>query len=70
MRHGTTVSLREHLLLGSAVILLTFPVPGLAFVGEGERAPEIVAHAWINSAPLSLAGLDGRVVLVEFWTFG
>ena len=25
---------------------------------------------WINSEPLTLKGLGGRVVLVEFWTFG
>jgi len=36
-------------------------------------APEFThrdAGAWINSAPLTLANLKGRVVLVEFWTFG
>ena len=26
--------------------------------------------AWINSAPLTLASLRGKVVLVHFWTFG
>jgi len=26
--------------------------------------------AWINSAPLSVADMRGKVVLVEFWTFG
>jgi hypothetical protein len=36
----------------------------------GERAPEITGEPWINSPPLSLADLRGRVVLVEFWTFG
>jgi hypothetical protein len=25
---------------------------------------------WINSEPLTTPGLRGRVVLVEFWTFG
>ena len=25
---------------------------------------------WINSAPLTLASLRGKVVLVHFWTFG
>ena len=39
------------------------PVPGRA-------APEISAGAWINSAPLTIGGLRGRVVAVEFWTFG
>lgn len=26
--------------------------------------------AWINSEPLTVAGLHGRAVLVAFWTFG
>jgi hypothetical protein len=25
---------------------------------------------WINSAPLSMSGLRGRVVLIDVWTFG
>lgn len=34
----------------------------------GEVAPEISAQEWINSQkPLTLAGLRGKVVLVEFW---
>jgi len=36
----------------------------------GQVAPEITGGPWINSEPLSLGGLRGRVVLVEFWTFG
>ena len=39
-------------------------------VGAGTRAPEIAAGQWVNSTPLTLAGLRGRVVLVEFWTYG
>jgi hypothetical protein len=48
-------------------------VPGAAgAIGlrEGERAPEITGGPWINSEPLSLEKLRGRVVIVEFWTFG
>ena len=34
-------------------------------------APELAGiDAWINSAPLTMASLHGKVVLVEFWTFG
>jgi len=33
-------------------------------------APELAAGEWINSEPLKLTDLRGRVVLVEFWTFG
>jgi hypothetical protein len=36
----------------------------------GEPAPEVAGERWINSAPLTTAGLRGRVVLVEFWTYG
>jgi len=38
-----------------------------------QPAPEIAAASrmnWINSTPLTMAGLKGRVVLVEFWTYG
>jgi hypothetical protein len=41
-----------------------------ALMAEGERAPEIIGHAWINSPPLTMQELSGRVVLVEFWTHG
>ena len=33
-------------------------------------APEIVGGPWINSQPLDSAALRGRVVFVEFWTYG
>jgi hypothetical protein len=63
--------------LGLAVIL----VAGVVVVGPletgatgalriGAPAPEITGDRWINSEPLSLASLRGRVVVVEFWTFG
>ena len=32
-------------------------------------APELANGTWINSEPLTLKGLHGRVVLIEFWTF-
>ena len=41
-----------------------------AQLAPGRPAPDITAGKWINSAPLTLDGLRGRVVLVEFWTFG
>ena len=37
---------------------------------EGFLAPELVGiDGWINSEPLSLAALRGKVVLVDFWTY-
>lgn len=31
--------------------------------------PEIIATGWINSAPLNLDDLKGKVVLIDFWTY-
>ena len=33
------------------------------------KAPEISNGVWINSEPLTLKSVHGRVVLIEFWTF-
>ena len=42
--------------------------PALAVLGE---APELAPAQprWLNSRPLTMAGLRGRVVLVDFWTY-
>jgi thiol-disulfide isomerase/thioredoxin len=37
---------------------------------ESSAAPELATGDWINSEPLKLKDLRGRVVLIEFWTFG
>ena len=39
-------------------------------IDVGGAAPEITAERWINSKGLTLKELRGKVVLVEFWTFG
>ena len=37
----------------------------------GRAAPELTGLTkWFNSAPLKLADLRGKVVLVDFWTYG
>ena len=36
----------------------------------GAAAPDVAGGPWINSAPLTVPALRGRVVLVEFWTYG
>jgi len=33
-------------------------------------APEIVSETWLNSPTLSSSELRGKVVVIEFWTFG
>jgi hypothetical protein len=30
----------------------------------------VAGERWINGGPLTTPGLRGKVVLVEFWTFG
>jgi thiol-disulfide isomerase/thioredoxin len=42
----------------------------LARAEIGKPAPEISGQSWLNSQPLKLAELRGKVVLLEFWTFG
>ena len=37
---------------------------------ESANAPDLASGDWINSEPLKLKDLRGRVVLIEFWTFG
>jgi hypothetical protein len=36
----------------------------------GQPAPPITGAPWVNGGPLTIEGLRGRVVLVEFWTYG
>jgi len=33
-------------------------------------APELKNETWLNSEPLTRADLRGKVVLIDFWTFG
>jgi thiol-disulfide isomerase/thioredoxin len=36
----------------------------------GIKAPEFSRiHGWLNSQPLTMEGLRGKVVLLDFWTF-
>jgi thiol-disulfide isomerase/thioredoxin len=42
----------------------------VATLGDYGEAPEFAAvDAWLNSAPLTMQGLRGKVVLVDFWTY-
>jgi thiol-disulfide isomerase/thioredoxin len=42
----------------------------LIVAAKAPAAPEFAKGDWLNSDPLTLDKLHGRVVLVEFWTFG
>ena len=34
------------------------------------RAPDFAPGlAWLNSAPLTIAGLRGKLVILDFWTY-
>ena len=48
---------------------LVWPRAGVALI-NGATAPDVAGENWLNSKPLTIAGLRGRVVLVEFWTSG
>ncbi len=36
----------------------------------GKQAPEFTNDTWINSEPLRVKDLRGKVILIEFWTYG
>ncbi len=38
-------------------------------IGPGTPAPELKGGPWLNSGPLKLKDLRGKVVLIEMWTF-
>jgi thiol-disulfide isomerase/thioredoxin len=44
--------------------------PHLQLPSEGAMPPLTGAVAWLNSPLLSAAALRGKVVLIDFWTFG
>lgn len=58
---------RRHLLVTALGLGLTTNA-----VGSPVRLPALSAadHAWLNTAPLGAAELEGHPVLVEFWTHG
>ena len=57
--------------VAAALAFLALPPGPEAFTARiGQPAPEITGGPWINSQPLSMETLRGRVVAVEFWTFG
>jgi thiol-disulfide isomerase/thioredoxin len=46
-------------------------MPKLASLPDLGPAPELMNDTWLNvNAPLRLANLHGKVVIVEMWTFG
>ena len=53
------------------LIYAGFGSPGKASARlVGQVAPELGNQTWIHSDPLRLKDLRGKVVLLEFWTYG
>lgn len=68
MRHATLLGLG---LLGG-LLLWAGAAPRTSPPG-GRQAPEFPRQdqdGWLNSRPLTMAGLRGRVVILDIWTFG
>ena len=55
------------ILFGIMGTVLSFPKLSYA---NSTPAPEIISLTWLNSEPLKMEDLRGKVVMVEFWTFG
>jgi hypothetical protein len=70
MLQGMRAAIAGFLVVAAVFLGLVGGTVSADLVGAGARAPEIAAGPWVNSSPLTLAGLRGRVVLVEFWTYG
>jgi hypothetical protein len=67
MRRGLSAALMVLVIAGCVVVS---HLAAADTAGVGARAPDITSGPWIGSAPLTIAGLAGRVTLVEFWTYG
>jgi hypothetical protein len=53
-------------------LLLAAGVSTSAYISpwQDRAAPELASTTWLNSVPLTLRELRGKVVLLEFWTYG
>jgi hypothetical protein len=59
-----------YLALALAVTAWTLWPDHGAAITSGKVAPDIAGENWLNSKPLTINDLKGRVVLIEFWTYG
>jgi thiol-disulfide isomerase/thioredoxin len=50
-------------------IVVASVVLGSSLVNAATTLPAFKAERWVNSAPLTAAGLRGKVVLVDFWEY-
>jgi thiol-disulfide isomerase/thioredoxin len=73
----TAISAARILILATIFLSRTFPEDALALDHNkesgaliGKRAPEIARGRWVNGRSHTLSEVRGRVVLLEFWTYG
>ena len=70
-----TISRKHYLYFGAACIALMFISAAVYAkkLNPPDQLPEFTQvdpAAWINSEPLTVADLRGKVVLIDVWTFG
>jgi hypothetical protein len=53
----------------AALVVFFFLGRSASGVGLGAPAPELRGGPWLNSEPLKLKDLRGKVILLKMWTF-
>ena len=51
----------------AAILLMAFTASALWAAPTGKKAPDWDISEWINSEPIILAGLKGKVVVIDFF---
>ena len=53
-----------------AILIVVFVMWVVVNATVGMKAPDITSKTWLNREPIHPGDLKGKVVVVEFWTFG
>jgi thiol-disulfide isomerase/thioredoxin len=71
MKHSIRFNARRRALVRALFVgtAIASVAPRTLIAADAVAAPELSGDVWINSPPLRMADLRGKVVLVEFWTF-
>ncbi len=67
------LTIRKRTEYGVACVVVVASILGWRLPAHGDvgmKAPEITGRLWLNAKPTTMSSLRGKVVLVEFWTFG